>query len=147
MHAYVEEHDVRLDKDDQELTPTNCSRLSWWSSLGHFVKIYCYVFNWCASNIVHNIVSRLRPHPTQPQPPTPTATPTPTPPPPPKRSVDGNSEHISILPTLLKIISKSVYQFPTFGIRARAALFCIGGRNVGGYGCNSRVLCRPICIV
>ena len=36
---------------------------------------------------------------------------------------------------------------PTFGIRARAALPCVGGRNAGGYGCNSPVLCRPLCIV
>ena len=38
-------------------------------------------------------------------------------------------------------------QIPTFGIRARATLSCVGGRNAGGYGCNSRVLCRPLCIV
>ena len=31
------------------------------------------------------------------------------------------------------------YTIPTFGIRARAALSCVGGRNAGGYGCNSRV--------
>ena len=30
---------------------------------------------------------------------------------------------------------------PTFGIRARAALSCVGGRNVGGYGYNWRVKC------
>ena len=35
----------------------------------------------------------------------------------------------------------------TFGIRARAALSCVGGRNAGGYGCNSRALWRPLCIV
>ena len=35
----------------------------------------------------------------------------------------------------------------TFGIRARVALSCVGGRNAGGYGCNSRVLFRPLYIV
>ena len=37
-----------------------------------------------------------------------------------------------------------VTRIPTFGIRVRAALSCVGGWNAGGYGCNSRVLCRPL---
>ena len=50
----------------------------------------------------------------------------------------------------LKILQTPWYAtglIPTFGIRARAALSCVGGRNAGVYGCNSRVLCRPLCIV
>ena len=42
-------------------------------------------------------------------------------------------------------LSAAFDTIPTFGIRARAALSCVGGRNAGGYGCNSRVLCRPQC--
>ena len=48
---------------------------------------------------------------------------------------------------LLARISRSRLRYqqsiPTFGIRAQAALFCVGGRNVDGYGCNWRVQCRP----
>ena len=33
---------------------------------------------------------------------------------------------------------------PTFGIRARAALSCVGGKNAGGYGCYRGVQCRPL---
>ena len=47
---------------------------------------------------------------------------------------------VDSLTTLFEII-------PTFGIRSRAALSCVGGRNVGGYGCNSRVVCRSLCIM
>ena len=44
------------------------------------------------------------------------------------------------------IIHMPLSIIPTFGIRVRAALSCVGGRNAGVSGCNSRVLCRPLCI-
>ena len=49
--------------------------------------------------------------------------------------------HLSLFHTATSLL------IPTFGIRARVVLSCVGGRNAGGYGCNSRVLCRPLCIV
>ena len=54
--------------------------------------------------------------------------------------------HHFLIETYHEILSNlgrmdDVLQIPTFGIRARAALSCVGGRNAGGYGCNS------LCIV
>ena len=40
----------------------------------------------------------------------------------------------------LKVTPWHCATIPAFGIRARASLSCVGGRNVGGYGCNWRVL-------
>ena len=56
----------------------------------------------------------------------------------------GNHMICSILN--LEIFIPYCFRIPTFGIRAWAALFCVGGRNAGGYGCNSRVLGRPLYI-
>ena len=55
--------------------------------------------------------------------------------------------HPSSQSKFLISVCVSTLSIPTFGIRARAALSCVGGRNVGGYGCNSRVPCRPLCTV
>ena len=44
-------------------------------------------------------------------------------------------------------LSHTYPSIPTFGIRARAALSCVAGKNAGGYGCNWGVQCRPPCTV
>ena len=44
-------------------------------------------------------------------------------------------------------VDEGLLSIPTFDIRARTALSCVGGRNAGGYGCNSQLLCKTLCIV